>query len=66
MASNTTNVKLGPAVMLLPLRNPILVAQTVTSLDIISEGRAILGVGVGGSALRGSSGSDFEAYTVAV
>lgn len=62
LAANTERATIGPSVMLLPLRNPILVAQTVTSLDILSGGRAVLGVGVGGSALRGSSERDFIAY----
>ena len=47
MAAHTTKLMLGPSVMLLPLRNPILVAQTVASLDILSGGRIVLGVGVG-------------------
>ena len=47
MAAHTSKLMLGPSVMLLPLRNPILVAQTVASLDILSGGRAVLGVGVG-------------------
>ncbi len=47
MAAHTSKLMLGPSVMLLPLRNPILVAQTVASLDILSGGRIVLGVGVG-------------------
>ncbi len=47
MAAHTSKLMLGPSVMLLPLRNPILVAQTVASLDILSGGRVVLGVGVG-------------------
>ena len=47
MAAHTSKLMLGPSVMLLPVRNPILVAQTVASLDILSGGRAVLGVGVG-------------------
>ena len=47
MAANTSKLMLGPSVMLLPLRNPVLVAQTVASLDILSGGRIVLGVGIG-------------------
>lgn len=47
MAANTSRLMLGPSVMLLPLRNPVLVAQTVASLDILSGGRVVLGVGIG-------------------
>ena len=47
MAANTSKLMLGPSVMLLPLRNPVLVAQTVASLDILSGGRVVLGVGIG-------------------
>ena len=49
MAAHTSRVLLGTAVVVLPLRNPVLVAQTFTSLDVLSKGRVILGVGVGGN-----------------
>ena len=39
---------LGTAVYLLPLRHPVPVAKQVASLDHLSEGRFIFGVGVGG------------------
>ena len=39
---------LGTAVLLLPLRHPTPVAKLVTTLDHLTEGRFILGVGVGG------------------
>ncbi len=38
----------GTSVFLLPLRHPTLVAKTVSSLDTLSEGRLIFGVGIGG------------------
>ena len=47
IAANTSKLMLGPSVILLPLRNPVLVAQTVASLDILSGGRVVLGVGIG-------------------
>ena len=39
---------LGTSVLLLPLRHPTPVAKQVTTLDQLTEGRFILGVGVGG------------------
>ena len=39
---------LGTAVYLLPLRHPTPVAKQIASLDLLSEGRLIFGVGIGG------------------
>ena len=39
---------LGTSVLLLPLRHPTPVAKQVTTLDDLTEGRLILGVGAGG------------------
>ena len=39
---------LGTSVLLLPLRHPTPVAKQVTTLDHLTEGRFVLGVGVGG------------------
>jgi probable F420-dependent oxidoreductase len=47
-AARTQRILLGSAVLLLPLRHPTVVAKEVASLDIISNGRIVLGVGVGG------------------
>src|SRR5438552_14875431 len=43
----TTKIRLGVAVSVLPVRNPIHVAHQVATLDYVSNGRAILGVGLG-------------------
>lgn len=48
VASHTTRVQLGTCVYLLPLRHPTVVAKLVASLDFISGGRVIFGIGVGG------------------
>ena len=41
-------ITVGTAVYLLPLRNPGPVAKQVATLDLLTEGRVIFGVGVGG------------------
>jgi probable F420-dependent oxidoreductase len=48
LAARTTRIRLGSAVVLLPLRPPAAVAKAVATLDIIANGRITLGVGVGG------------------
>ncbi|MBI2183877.1 MAG: LLM class flavin-dependent oxidoreductase [Thaumarchaeota archaeon] len=54
LAALTTKVKLGTAVLILPSRNPIIVAKEIANIDVLSRGRMILGVGVGGrSSTRG-------------
>ena len=46
-AAITTTVRLGVSVVVLPVHNPIHVAHQWASLDYVSNGRAILGVGLG-------------------
>ncbi len=46
IAGRTQRVKLGTAVFLPALRNPVILANEVANLDIISKGRVILGVGI--------------------
>lgn len=46
-ASITTKPVLGPGVLLLPLRNPVLLAKECVSLQKLSAGRFILGAGTG-------------------
>jgi probable F420-dependent oxidoreductase len=46
-AAVTTKIGLGASVVVLPVHNPIHVAHQWASLDYVSNGRAILGVGLG-------------------
>src|SRR5579872_3548925 len=46
VAGRLKRVELGTAVLLPALRNPVLLAHQVATLDQISEGRLILGVGI--------------------
>ena len=43
----TDRVRLGTSVLVLPYRNPVNLAAEVAALDVLSEGRFVLGVGAG-------------------
>jgi alkanesulfonate monooxygenase SsuD/methylene tetrahydromethanopterin reductase-like flavin-dependent oxidoreductase (luciferase family) len=49
IAARTSRVRLGTAVLLPALRHPVLLAQTMATVDLISGGRLIIGAGVGGA-----------------
>jgi probable F420-dependent oxidoreductase len=51
VAALTTKLRLGTSVILLPLRNPIQLAKAYSTLDCMSGGRAVMGVGLGGGHL---------------
>ena len=47
LAAVTTRVRLGSSIIVLPYRNPIVQAKMCASLDVLSGGRVVLGVGSG-------------------
>src|SRR5215831_5712667 len=47
IAANTTRIALGTSVLIMPYRNPIATAKALASLDRMSGGRLICGVGAG-------------------
>ncbi|PZC44809.1 MAG: Flavin-dependent oxidoreductase, luciferase family [Chloroflexi bacterium] len=47
VASATRTIKLGTAILILPQHNPVITAKQVATLDALSGGRVLLGIGVG-------------------
>jgi probable F420-dependent oxidoreductase len=47
LAGVTTTISLGASVIVLPYRHPLFTARVATSIDTLSKGRLILGVGIG-------------------
>ena len=58
VAARTRTLRIGTSVILLPLHHPVRVAEDVITLDLVSKGRVIVGVGIGYQA------ADFRAFAV--
>ncbi|MGD0748691.1 MAG: LLM class F420-dependent oxidoreductase [Acidimicrobiales bacterium] len=49
-AAVTSRIRLGTGILLLPEHNPLVIAKQAASLDMLSRGRFIMGIGIGWSA----------------
>lgn len=49
VAAVTERARLGTAVLLMALRHPVLLAQTLATVDLIAKGRLLVAAGVGGA-----------------
>jgi len=47
VAAHTTRIRLGTGIIILPQRNPVVLAKELASTDVLSNGRLIFGIGVG-------------------
>jgi probable F420-dependent oxidoreductase len=47
VAAHTTTLRVGTGVLLMPQRNPVALAKEIASLDVLSKGRLLVGVGIG-------------------
>jgi F420-dependent oxidoreductase-like protein len=64
LATATKNVQLGTLVTGNTYRNPAFLAKTITTLDVVSQGRAVLGIGTGWFELEHDSlGYEFGTFT---
>src|SRR6476661_3188363 len=46
-AGVTERVRLGTSILIMPLRNPVILAKELTTLQFLSDNRVVLGAGVG-------------------
>src|SRR6267378_3444176 len=58
VAARTQRLRVGTSVILLPLHHPVHVAEDAVTLDLVSKGRLIVGVGIG------YQPADFRAFAV--
>ncbi|WP_152363229.1 TIGR03619 family F420-dependent LLM class oxidoreductase [Microlunatus speluncae] len=47
IAAHTTTLRIGSGIIVLPLRNPVVLAKELASLDVVSGGRLLAGFGIG-------------------
>src|SRR5882672_8669863 len=47
IAARTKKIKLGTGILVLPLRNPVILAKQLGSMDLLSDGRLLMGMASG-------------------
>ena len=47
IAARTSRIKLGTGILVLPLRNPVVLAKQLSSMDVLSNGRLLMGMASG-------------------
>lgn len=47
VAAQTSTIRLGTGILILPQHNPVITAKQIATLDVMSAGRIIIGIGVG-------------------
>jgi probable F420-dependent oxidoreductase len=47
LAGGTRTIRLGTGIIILPQRNPVVLAKELASVDVVSNGRLIFGLGIG-------------------
>jgi len=47
LAAHTKSIRLGTGIIILPQRNPVVLAKQLASLDVLCAGRLIFGIGIG-------------------
>ena len=60
LSQTTERIRLGAAVSLLPLHHPLRIAEEIATLDVLSGGRAVFGVG------RGSNPNHYRGYGIPI
>ena len=60
IGARTKTLRLGTAVMVLPWRNPVLLAEQIATLDLLSDGRVDAGIG------KGYRQREFEGFSVPI
>lgn len=60
-AALTSKIKLATGIFVVPLRNPVATAKAVASLDVLSNGRVLFGIGIGWFAEEfAAAGAEFK------
>src|SRR5258705_4643724 len=47
IAARTNKIKLGTGILVLPMRNPVILAKQLASMDLLSDGRLLMGMASG-------------------